>query len=199
MKKKPELTAQTRKKLMDSFWELYCDKKIEKISIKEITDNAGYYRSTFYEYFTDIYDVLNQFEVDLILYLKENVHNSLDINRSEDIVKTLANMYELKGEYLSVLLGENGDPNFYQKLKDFFRPMLFDEFGLSESDVHAQLIFEFGISGIISSIKYWYDSGKQLPSEEIVVMLRSMLIHGSRNQIVEYSNNDFKNRPLKPL
>lgn len=97
MKKKPEITTLTREKLMDSFWELYCAKPINKISIKGITDNAGYYRSTFYEYFTDIYDVLEQLETELILYLKEDVSNSLDTNLSDDIVKSLANMYESKG------------------------------------------------------------------------------------------------------
>jgi len=197
MKKKSELTSLTRKRLMDSFWKLYRENKIEKISIKEITDNAGYYRSTFYEYFTDIYDVLNQLESDLILYLKENVHNSLDVNRSDNIVKILANMYEVHGEFISVLLGENGDPHFNQKLKDFFRPMLFDTFGLSESDIHAQFIYEFSISAIISSIKYWYDSGKQLSSEELIIMLHSLLEHGVRNQILKYTNIDFHDLPFK--
>lgn len=193
MKKKPEITALTRERLMDSFWKLYCKKQINKISIKEITDNAGYYRSTFYEYFTDIYDVLNQLETELILYLKENVYNSLDTNLldtnlGEDIIKSLANIYESKGEYLSVLLGENGDPTFNQKLKDIFRKMLFENFGLNETNIHAQFIFEFAISAILSSIKYWYDNGKQIPAKEMVVLLRSMLMNGAGNQILKYSH-----------
>ncbi|MEV2911209.1 TetR/AcrR family transcriptional regulator [Paenibacillus larvae] len=154
MRKKPEITAQTRKKLMDSFWNLYCEKKIEKISVKEITDQAGYYRSTFYEYFTDIYDVLDQLEIELINYLKESVQGSLVTKQNKDVIKILATMYESKGEYLSVLLGENGNPKFNQKLKDSLRPMIFEAFGLLKSDVHNQFIFEFAISAIISTITY---------------------------------------------
>ncbi len=190
MKKKPEITSLTREKLIDSFWELYCQKKIEKISIKEITNNAGYYRSTFYEYFSDIYDVLDQLETDLILYLKENIHSSLDTSLNEDIIKRLANMYESKGEYLSVLLGEKGDPIFQKKLKDFLRPMIFETFGLSGNDKYNQFTYEFAISAIISSIKYWYESGKQIHTEEMVVLIRSMLMDGTWNQVLKNTKID---------
>ena len=66
MKKQPELTAQTKENLMEAFWQIYCEKRIEKITVKEITMKAGYNRSTFYEYFTDVYDVLEQIENSLI-------------------------------------------------------------------------------------------------------------------------------------
>lgn len=45
----------TRQNLIDSFWLLYCQKNIEKITVKEICEIAGYNRSTFYVYFNDVY------------------------------------------------------------------------------------------------------------------------------------------------
>jgi len=62
MKKQPELTAQTKENLIEAFWQIYCEKGLGKITVKEITAKAGYNRSTFYEYFTDVYDVLDQIE-----------------------------------------------------------------------------------------------------------------------------------------
>lgn len=41
----------TRNNLVNAFWDLYCQKDINKITIKEITDRAGYNRATFYIYF----------------------------------------------------------------------------------------------------------------------------------------------------
>ncbi|MGA4463146.1 TetR/AcrR family transcriptional regulator [Bacillus bombysepticus] len=196
MKKKPELTALTRKKLMDSFWDLYCQKKIEKISIKEITDNAGYYRSTFYEYFTDIYDILEQLETELILYITESIQESLQSPHNEDIIQKIATLYEDKGEYLSVLLGNNGDPNFIQKFKKALRPALFKSFHLSENNEYTKLIFEFSISGILSSIKYWYDNKKTIPADEIVIMIRSILLNGTTKQIQKYNNDKLGNFPF---
>lgn len=43
----------------------------EKITVKDITNKAGYNRGTFYEYFTDVYDVLNYIEDSLIPTLEE--------------------------------------------------------------------------------------------------------------------------------
>ena len=187
MKKNPEATALTRENLMEAFWSLYCHKKIDHISIKEITDKAGYHRSTFYEYFVDIYDLLNQLEESLLAYLKEKVSNSLVVEQNEDVLQGLANEYESKGKYLSVLLGENGDPYFSKKLKSVMRPVLMETFGMSESDIHTAYIFEFGLSAIMSTITLWYQSNKNLPSNELVVLVRSMLVNGVFPMVQKYS------------
>ena len=55
-------TQITRQNLIDSFWQLYCKKRIEKITVKEICDRAGYNRSTFYVYFKDAYEILDEIE-----------------------------------------------------------------------------------------------------------------------------------------
>jgi AcrR family transcriptional regulator len=92
MKKQPEITAQTRENLIQAFWGLYRQKKIEHITIKNITTRAGYNRSTFYEYFVDIYDLLNQFEDSLLEYLKEQILDSLDGGLNDDIIQKLADV-----------------------------------------------------------------------------------------------------------
>ena len=66
MRKQPERTERTRQALMDSFWELYRTRKIDKITVQAVTDGAGVYRSTFYEYFLDVYDVLETIERKLL-------------------------------------------------------------------------------------------------------------------------------------
>ena len=189
MKKQPEITAQTRENLMEAFWSLYCHKKMEKISVKEITDKAGYHRSTFYEYFVDIYDLLNQLEESLLVDLMEKALNSIKGEQNEDVLKGLAEVYESKGKYLSVLLGENGDPNYSKKLKGIMRPMLTTTFGLSESDNHTYYIFEFGFSAILSTITFWYQSNKNLPANELIFLIRSMLMNGVYPMVQKYSTS----------
>ena len=44
MNKQPEITMQTKRNLMDAFWQLYCKKRIEKITVKEITTRACYWQ-----------------------------------------------------------------------------------------------------------------------------------------------------------
>lgn len=187
MKKNPEITALTRENLIEAFWNLYCKKKIEHISIKEITDKAGYHRSTFYEYFVDIYDLLSQLEESLLTYIQENILSSLEMEKSEDFVRRMANLYETKGQHLSVLLGETGDPHFVKKFKAVMRPALMKTFGLPESDIQAGYIFEFGFSAIVATITHWYQNQKNLSSQGLIVLIRSMLLNGIYPEIQKYS------------
>ena len=187
MKKQSKTTTATREKLFRAFWDLYQKKRIENITIKEIVTNAGYHRSTFYEYFVDIYDVLNQFEDALLEHIEKNVLARLDSELSDDLAQNIANIYDVKGEYLSVLLDENGDPHFAQKVKAIIRPALNDAFGLHEDEIHTFYIFEFASSGILSVITHWYKNGKDLSSQELVGLVRSMLMSGVFPMIQKYA------------
>lgn len=189
MKKQPEITAQTREKLIDAFWSLYSEKNIEHITIKEITDKAGYHRSTFYEYFSDIYDVLDQLEDALLKYIEMNVISRMDGDLSDDLALHIANIYDVKGEYLSVLLSEKGDPNFLNKIKAVMLPVLKDTYGLSEDEVHTAYIFEFVSSGIFAVVTHWYKNGKNIPSQELARLVRSILISGVVPMIHKYSTS----------
>jgi len=187
MNKHPEITAQTRENLMQAFWSLYRQKKIDTISIKEITATAGYHRSTFYEYFVDIYDVLNQLEDELLAKLKQEVSHSLKMDGNGFILQPLADHYETQGEYFSVLLGENGDPRFTKKMKAEMGSFLRSRFGLPENDIHTAYIIEFGLSAIISTLTHWYQSDKNISSTELVGLISSMLMAGVLPIVQKYS------------
>ena len=191
MKKESENTTQTKENLTQAFWSIYRQQRIEHISIKEITNKAGYHRSTFYEYFVDIYDVLNQLEESLLNYLKEQVLSSLENGLGDDIIQKLANVYETKGEYWGTLLGENGDPYFAQKMKAIMRPALTNALGLSEVNIHTAYIFEFGLSALIGTLTYWYNHRREISSTELVQLMNSILATGILPEIQKYSNRPF--------
>jgi AcrR family transcriptional regulator len=188
MKKHPEVTDLTKENLMKAFWDLYRLNKIEHISIKAITDKAGYHRSTFYEYFVDIYDLLNQLEDELLTKMEEEVIQSLRAEGNDNFVQIVADLYEAQGEYLSVLLGEHGDPHLAKKVKAKMGSALMSRFGLSETEIHTSYMIEFGLSAIIATITHWYRNNKNLPSKEFVSLVRSMLMNGIFPLVRKYSN-----------
>lgn len=53
---------QTRAKIIDVFLELMAEKKWDKITVKEICGKAAITRGTFYQYFSDIYDLMEQIQ-----------------------------------------------------------------------------------------------------------------------------------------
>ena len=62
MPRRTDATEQTRANLRQAFWELYARKPLERISVREITDRAGYNRATFYLHYHDVYELLNEIE-----------------------------------------------------------------------------------------------------------------------------------------
>jgi AcrR family transcriptional regulator len=192
MKKQPEVTALTRKNLTQAFWSLYCQKKIDDISIKEITDKAGYHRSTFYEYFLDINDVLDRLEDEILGEIKERALQIYHVQNNNDFIQIVTDLYAAQGEYLRVLLGENGDPRFIKKIKVELGSSLRSLFGLPENDIHTSYILEFGLSAIISTITHWYQSEKDPPSSEILILVRSMLMNGVFPMVLKYSTLPYK-------
>ena len=192
MKKQPEVTALTRKNLTQAFWSLYCQKKIDDISIKEITDKAGYHRSTFYEYFLDIDDVLEQLEHEILREIKERALQIYNVQSNNDFIQIVTDLYVAQGDYLRVLLSENGDPRFIKKIKVELGSSWMRLFGLPENDIHTSYILEFGLSAIISTITHWYQSEKDPPSSEILILVRSMLMSGVFPMVKKYSTLPIK-------
>jgi AcrR family transcriptional regulator len=178
MKKRSERAAETQAALTAAFWELYKEKQIAKITVKEITDRAVFYRSTFYLYYTDVYNVLEQLENHILQDWKRMSDQFLEQGSHDMMLDMIVAFYDQYGEYMSELLSPNGDPTFLQKIKDTLRPMILTLFQVSANDVHVTLIFEYYISAVLAFLTGWYRNGRQIPAQEAVDMVRSLVWDG---------------------
>lgn len=180
MKKQLEVTAQTRQNLIDAFWSIYCEKRIEKISVKEITLRAGYNRGTFYEYFTDVYDVLEQIENAMIPDLDElpPVHRpTKEVGLPLDM---FIRMYRQHSKYYGVLLGDNGDPSFQRRIKNAIRPLLKMSAGISgfPDDGELDYILEYTLSAMIGILSYWFRQPASIPAEKLIALMYDLMQNG---------------------
>lgn len=182
MAKNLERTAQTKQKLVDAFWKLYCQKRIEKITIKAITDEAGFYRSTFYEYFSDVYEVLEEIENHLIGEYRETIRR---VYQSDDLASAqkVGMSYCVKhADYLAVLLGPNGDPKFYNAVKDLLKEALYEILAADKSDIQGQLILELFSSFLITMLNSWYQNRDSLDLQDVLAVGAGIM----QNGIVSY-------------
>ena len=65
MKKEDRRVKKTEKALAEALSKLLVDKKIQNITIRELTETADLHRSTFYTHYTDIYDLYEKLENEL--------------------------------------------------------------------------------------------------------------------------------------
>ena len=84
MKKQPEITEATRRDFILAFCEYYQDRPIEKITVKEIAEKAGYSRVTFYNYFKDPYNLLSQIEDEFIANFANAIRENIEQNKLLD-------------------------------------------------------------------------------------------------------------------
>lgn len=173
MKKQPQITEQTKTNLRNAFWALYEQKPIEKISIKEITDLAGYNRGTFYLYYKDVYDMFTQIENDLLNTVQKllddiTADGVLDFSRQMSSIIEMSHTYS---PYFSLLVSDRGDPKFAAKLKDMLRPLLDTVlFSSSEKELtkyEKMYLSEFYISGMIGTIGKWLEN-PQISIDELL-------------------------------
>lgn len=178
MNKQPEITEQTKKNIIDAFWRIFKKKKLDKITVKEITEVAGYNRSTFYAYFTSVSDILEQEEDILLHYIHDNASKVLFPYLVKGLRPNASELYFFtKSDYLKILLSENGDPKFKGKLKKTIIPIAFNAFNLPKDNIHAGYIFEFCFSAVISTIIHWYEN-QEILVDELFDILWTMVTEG---------------------
>lgn len=184
--KRNEITSRTKQNLIDAFWDLYCERRIERITVKDITSRAGYNRSTFYEYFKDPYDVLEQLEAALIPDL-----NSLPPIKGASLtlgmpMEMFMVIYEQNSKYYSVLLGDNGDPAFASKLKNVIKPILMDVFKDKPSYEQEKFdyVLEYTLTAMIGVMSYWFSQSNPMPKAKLYTLIHQLMEEGALKQIL---------------
>lgn len=178
MKHNPEIIAQTRKNLMDAFWDLYSKKGIGKVSVREIVSKAGYNRSTFYEYFTDVYDVLEQIEASVLPDLKK--HQDIMVNSGFHLpLRHITEVYNRNKKYYVVLLGKNGDPAYEEKIKDAFKTLARPHLqSLGVDDFTLECALEYTISAILGVMTYCFTKEENPDTEKMGQLLWNLMNDG---------------------
>ena len=184
----------TKENIKSAFWNLYKEKQIGKITVSEVCKIAGYHRSTFYEYYQDIYDVLEEIESELITeedFREMIFKNVLLSSPKELIVEQFLSLYVRKGEYLSVLLGEHGDPAFRTKLIARIAPALHQitNCKTKEQEMRLSYLMDYQSSGVLSIIHRWFMDGKQIPVEKMVEIIMSVTVNGLQKEMLKLFDN----------
>jgi AcrR family transcriptional regulator len=175
MNKNSEISERTRQTIIDAFWEIYCNKRIEKITVKEITTKAGYNRSTFYEYFIDVYDVLEQIEQSLLPTIEDMPPLLPILSESPIPINSFIKLYSSGSKYYTVLLGDNGDPAFAAKMKNSIKSKLMEHFGENATSViELDYILEYMLSAMIAILTHYFKCGENIPKEELIKLISDL-------------------------
>ncbi len=152
-------SKETKERFKKAFFALYAEKKIEKITIKEVAELAGFNRGTFYLYYKSIYDLLQKSEQELLddfaKMLDLNVKFYFGLIDAPD-ESMLSNSIE-HTEYIRILNSENGDPRFKSRMKNIIKDAYRKHINQNNTCVSkVEYLLEYVVEANMSIFQYWF-------------------------------------------
>lgn len=164
--------------------ELLQTKKINEITVKELTDMADLNRGTFYLHYKDVYDLLEQAERELMteFYLLLNKYSPDTLRtHSAPIFKDIFTLVLENRDIVSILMGENGDLQFQNRLRDIIKEKCLNDLMnlYIEKDPETYTVFfYFMLSGCIGIVQYWLRNGCRKTPEALALITEKIILDG---------------------
>ncbi len=177
-------TEKTRKLICDSFIQAYSEKgHIENISISEVCAGAGIARSTFYSYYDNTFDIMQDIQ-DALFRELDNIDERArqvameKMDYSFSPIGTLDTIRFLAANRMAfcVLLGDAGESLFRYKTMRHIKEHLKEMRNELHSTVHdPDIFFEYVGGGMISAICYWLQNRPDISPEEMASFMVSTI------------------------
>ncbi len=157
---------------LTAFWKLYEKKELEKISIRELCQTAGYNRTTFYVYYDDIYDLLDKAIESIFLPIREEIIRRIDFSRALQVSafgEIFLQALRKEDTHIELLFKRHHYLLLGEKLKKEWMALLREKYSGREVDFSfLEYVLEYQLSAVMGVIKYWLQTGKKLSQQELV-------------------------------
>ena len=174
----------TRRQRRECLITLLKEKKVQDITVRELTDMADLNRGTFYLHYKDVFDLLEKTEAELQEDFNQLVckHDAVDLKQRPSVI--FNEIYSLvydNADLIEILLGENGDLNFVNRLKQLIREKCLKdwmEVFRSGNAAAFDAFFSFIVSGCIGLVQYWLQTGLKETPEQMAKLTEHIITKG---------------------
>ena len=164
----------TKRMIKDALLELIEQQPLVSISITAVCETADVHRSTFYKYYTDIADLLNEIQQDVLNQIPVPEKGA---DKSQLLKKTTAffDFVKQNEKTFRILFSDSAGSNFTAKLVE----LLYSEYipleVSSETDeLTAQFIRLYIANGTVGMLRAWISSDFPVSSRKIAEMMYDM-------------------------
>lgn len=147
------------------------DKPFSKISIKEIVEEAGLTRQTFYHKFESKEDVLFQYHKDLFAQFIHKLEDS-NVSEWEQVVLYFFRFWQSQIDFVELLIDNDLVFIMERQYPEFFRDLKRHYLGnTGYSDAETDYIFSFISGALINLMVDWVRSGEVMTTREITQLV----------------------------
>ena len=184
-KKQDRRVRKSKDSLKNSLIELMQSKSVNNITVKELVIKADLNRSTFYNYYCDIPDMLKKLEEELyteFLYTIERHIYKCDKNidileGTHEFIEDMCNVIKDNYDFCKCIFSKNGDLNFLFELEEIIENHLRDQLKekFDRKVDHLSYVYSFFKSGYIGILKTWMKGGCKESTKEIADLTYNLL------------------------
>ncbi len=175
----------TKMLIRRAFTDLLRQKPIQSISIKELCTAAGINRGTFYAHYTDIYDLRNKLEEEMMTDFQEALRPLLEISEKDltplKITTGIFQCLKENADVCTITLGPYGDREFAARLISLGREKYVESYKRFFRDATAKQLeyyYAFVSAGCIGLLERWLAEGLASSAEEMADMAEKIMMHG---------------------
>lgn len=163
-------SKKTRNLIKKTFAELMNEKKeLNKITVTELVKRAEITRSTFYTHYDDIYDVINDYQLETIELL---ISDDKVLNSIQDIYNYFDEIFEClkkNDEIYKMLLVSNGSIVFLEELKKLAGEKIYSALkNIIKNNEYLELDVNFYMDGVISELIKYFRGQSDYSSDELL-------------------------------
>lgn len=166
----------TKRLLKDSLISLLAQKDIYQISIRELCEDAGLNRSTFYKYYGSQYDLLKDMENDMLCHITGTLENRSDTISPQTVIHIFTYL-ESNLQLSRLLINNNVDPDFPKKLFGLepIQEGLFSVLKVQFGEAEMPYVTTYVTYGCYHLIRKWINKDEREPAETMALLLLELV------------------------
>ena len=187
MEKKPKSVdrrvLKTKRAIRNAFAKLMVEKDINDITITELADTADINRKTFYNYYSGVYQVVEDIERDILTSYEEllgGIEFKQYMNTPYSLFERFSLLINMDPEFFGYLLSMNGNVNLITRimrlLKDKTCEVMVAQLDLDA--YKADIMLDYVLSGMLSVYQHWFNSEQTISAEEVSQIISTMSFSG---------------------
>ena len=180
----------TKRAIKKAFFTLLAEKEVNDISVTDISRLAEINRKTFYNYYTGVFQLVDELENDIINKLQTTLKEMDIIECLKDPIKLfdlLDSTIGINDPFLRNMLEAEKVSGFFNKFESKIICLIRDEVArqMHTDPTATEYVIHFMLAGEISVYKAWLRSDRSYPVEELAAMVNELALNGVRGLVLK--------------
>lgn len=174
----------TKKLLRNGIAELGKNKRVSKITVKELTDLVEINRGTFYLHYKDVFDLVESIENELYDEFDREVLSVTPgdiLHKPVDVLEAFFEYFKKHTDIISVLMGENGDAKFVYRFGELMNVKILEIFNNIFPNMSMEkynFAYTYGKFGLVGILNCWGRQYPYLSSRQVAEKALGLILGG---------------------